>query len=128
MPASRHHTRCASGCRRPATVQSSCWFSRAITGLPLCGVLCSHQLAVMVVSDPWDALIAARHADVIVTEFLFAGSLDGVALVTRLRRDARPHHTPTPTIGMTACTRASKHPPFTNTVVVGRLSCRSRFL
>lgn len=46
-----------------------------------------HGLAVIAVSEAWDALVAAPRADIIVTEVLLAGSMDGVGLIGRLRRD-----------------------------------------
>lgn len=63
--------------------------------------LSDHGLAVMAVSDAWDALIAAPKADVIVTDILLAGSMDGVELITRLRRDERDDRRPI--IVLTAC-------------------------
>ena len=48
-----------------------------------------HQLAVIGVSDPWAALIAAPKADVVVAGILLARSMDGVELIARLRRDER---------------------------------------
>jgi CheY-like chemotaxis protein len=53
------------------------------------------------VSDPWAALIAAPKADVVVTGILLAGSMDGVELIARLRRDERTSRTPI--IVLTAC-------------------------
>ena len=44
--------------------------------------LSCHGLAVIAVSDVWDALIAAPKSDVIVTDILLAGSMDGVELIT----------------------------------------------
>jgi DNA-binding response OmpR family regulator len=63
--------------------------------------LSSHGFAVMAVSDARDALIAAPKADVIVTGILLAGSMDGVELITRLRRDGRAARRPI--IMLTAC-------------------------
>jgi len=60
-----------------------------------------HGLAVIGVSDAWDALTAAPKADVIVTGILLAGSMDGVELIARLRRDERTNQTPI--IVLTAC-------------------------
>jgi CheY-like chemotaxis protein len=60
-----------------------------------------HRLAVIGVSDAWDALIAAPKADVIVTGILLAGSMDGVELIDRLRRNERTNRTPI--IVLTAC-------------------------
>jgi CheY-like chemotaxis protein len=60
-----------------------------------------HGLAVIGVSDPWDALTAAPKAHVIVTGILLAGSMDGVELIARLRRDERTHQPPI--IALTAC-------------------------
>jgi two-component system cell cycle response regulator DivK len=58
-------------------------------------------LAVIGVSDAWDALIAAPRAAIIVTGILLAGSMDGVELIGRLRRDERTNRTPI--IVLTAC-------------------------
>ena len=63
--------------------------------------LCEYGLAVIAVSEPWDALIAAPKADVIVTGILLAGSMDGVELIARLRRDERLDRRPI--IVLTAC-------------------------
>jgi CheY-like chemotaxis protein len=68
--------------------------------------LCYHGLAVIPVSDAWDALIAAPKADIIVTATLLAGSMDGVELVARLRRDQRTSRTPI--IVLTACSWSSE--------------------
>ncbi len=65
-----------------------------------------HQLAVIGVSDPWAALIAAPKADVVVTGILLAGSMDGVELIARLRRDERTSRTPI--IVLTACAWTSE--------------------
>lgn len=51
--------------------------------------LCEYGLSVIAVSEAWDALIAAPKADVIVTGILLVGSMDGVELIARLRRDHR---------------------------------------
>ena len=56
--------------------------------------LCEYGLAVIAVSEAWDALIAASKADVIVTGILLAGSMDGVELIARLRRDTRADRRP----------------------------------
>ncbi|MEP7307476.1 MAG: hypothetical protein ABJA98_18370 [Acidobacteriota bacterium] len=48
-----------------------------------------HGLAVIAVSNAWDARSAAPKADVIVTGILRAGSMDGVELSARLRGDKR---------------------------------------
>jgi len=56
--------------------------------------LCKHGLAVIAVSEAWDALIAAPKADIIVTEILLAGSMDGVGLIGRLRRNERAERRP----------------------------------
>jgi two-component system, cell cycle response regulator DivK len=48
-----------------------------------------------------DALAHARHVDVIVTGILLRGSMDGVELIRRLRRNG--HTRPTPIIVLTAC-------------------------
>jgi DNA-binding response OmpR family regulator len=56
---------------------------------------------VIAVSNAWDALIAAPKADVIVTGILLAGSMDGVELIRRLRRDE--HADRRPIIVLTAC-------------------------
>ena len=53
-----------------------------------------YGLAVIAVSEAWDALIAASKADVIVTGILLAGSMDGVELIARLRRDERVDRRP----------------------------------
>lgn len=63
--------------------------------------LCCHGLAVIAVSDAWDALIAAPRSDVIVTGILLAGNMDGVELITRLRRDERVGRRPI--IVLSAC-------------------------
>lgn len=63
--------------------------------------LCKHGLKVIAVSDAWDALIAASKADIIVTEILLAGSMDGVGLIGRLRRHERAERRPI--IVLTAC-------------------------
>jgi DNA-binding response OmpR family regulator len=63
--------------------------------------LCEYGLTVIAVSEPWDALIAAPKADVIVTGILLAGSMDGVELIARLRRDERVDRRPI--IVLTAC-------------------------
>lgn len=63
--------------------------------------LCKHGLAVIAVSEAWDALIAAPKADIIVTEILLAGSMDGVGLIGRLRRHERAERRPI--IVLTAC-------------------------
>jgi two-component system, OmpR family, response regulator RpaA len=68
--------------------------------------LCYHGLAVIAVSDAWDALAAAPKADVIVTGTLLAGSMDGVELIARLRRDQRTNRTPI--IVLTACSWSSE--------------------
>jgi CheY-like chemotaxis protein len=60
-----------------------------------------HGLAVIGVSDAWDALRAAPKADVIVTGILLASSIDGVELIARLRHDYRTNQTPI--IVLTAC-------------------------
>lgn len=60
-----------------------------------------HGLAVIAVSEAWDALIAAPKADIIVTETLLAGSMDGVGLIGRLRRNERADRRPI--IVLTAC-------------------------
>src|SRR4029079_4887377 len=60
-----------------------------------------HGLAVIGVSEAWDALTTAPKADVIVTGILLASSMDGVELITRLRHDERTNHTPI--IVLTAC-------------------------
>jgi DNA-binding response OmpR family regulator len=65
-----------------------------------------HRFAVIGVSDAWDALIAAPKADIIVTGILLAGSMDGVELVARLRRDQRTSRTPI--IVLTACSWSSE--------------------
>ncbi len=70
-------------------------------GLCMCAkCLSDHGFAVMAVSDARDALIAAPKADVIVTDILLAG-MDGVELITRLRRDERADRRPI--IVLTAC-------------------------
>ena len=63
--------------------------------------LSCHGFAVIAVSDAWDALTAAPKADVIVTGILLASSMDGVELITRLRRDERADRRPI--IVLTAC-------------------------
>jgi two-component system cell cycle response regulator DivK len=63
--------------------------------------LSGQGLAVIGVSDAWDALIAAPRADVIVTGILLAGSMDGIELIGRLRRNERTSRTPV--IVLTAC-------------------------
>jgi len=63
--------------------------------------LCEYGLAVIAVSEAWNALIAAPKADVIVTGILLAGSMDGVELIARLRRDERVDRRPI--IVLTAC-------------------------
>ena len=63
--------------------------------------LCYHGLAVIAISDPCDALIAASKSDVIVTGILLAGSMDGVELIARLRGDERVDRRPI--IVLTAC-------------------------
>jgi two-component system cell cycle response regulator DivK len=60
-----------------------------------------HGLAVIGVSDAWDALTAAPGADVIVTGILLPSSMDGVELIARLRHDERTRRTPI--IVLTAC-------------------------
>jgi len=60
-----------------------------------------HGLAVIGVSEAWDALTTAPKADVIVTGILLASSIDGVELIARLRHDERTNHTPI--IVLTAC-------------------------
>lgn len=67
----------------------------------VCGVLVLPRLAVIAVTDAWDALAAAPRVDVILTGILLAGSMDGIELITRLRRDARSHHRPI--IVLSAC-------------------------
>ena len=63
--------------------------------------LSSSGFAVMAVSDPWDALIAAPKSDAIVTAILLAGVMDGVELIARLRRDERADRKPI--IVLSAC-------------------------
>lgn len=63
--------------------------------------LSEHGLAVIALSDAWDALIAAPKADIIVTDTLLAGSMDGVGLIGRLRRDEGAERRPI--IVLTAC-------------------------
>jgi DNA-binding response OmpR family regulator len=63
--------------------------------------LSDHGLAVVAVSDAWDALIAAPKADIVVTGILLAGSMDGVELITRIRRDERADRRPI--IVLSAC-------------------------
>jgi len=60
-----------------------------------------HGLAVIGVSDAWEALTVAPKADVIVTAILLASRIDGVELIARLRHDERTNHTPI--IVLTAC-------------------------
>ncbi|MDP2320653.1 MAG: response regulator [Acidobacteriota bacterium] len=60
-----------------------------------------HGLAVIAVSEAWDALVAAPRADIIVTEVLLAGSMDGVGLIGRLRRDEGAQRRPI--IVLSAC-------------------------
>jgi CheY-like chemotaxis protein len=63
--------------------------------------LCEYGLAVIAASNAWDTLIAAPRADVIVTGILLAGSMDGVELIARLRRDEVVDRRPI--IVLTAC-------------------------
>src|SRR5688572_26223345 len=63
--------------------------------------LCGQGLSVIGVSNACDALTAARKADVLVTAVLLPGSMDGVELIARLRRDEGPHRRPI--IVLTAC-------------------------
>jgi two-component system, cell cycle response regulator DivK len=61
----------------------------------------SHRGAhTVAVGDGNDALRAATDADVIVTDLLVPG-IDGIELITRLRKDDRTKHTPI--IVLTAC-------------------------
>lgn len=63
--------------------------------------LCNHGLEVIAVSEAWDALIAAPRADLIVTEILLAGSMDGIGFIGRLRRNEQAERRPI--IVLTAC-------------------------
>jgi len=96
--------RCAMGQCLPRTRESGVLLlvQPCDDGLHMYAEFLSYQgLAVIAVSDPWDALIAAPKADVIVTGILLAGRMDGVELITRLRRDERPDRRPI--IVLTAC-------------------------
>ena len=98
----RHDTRWANCCRGPAKRAVLLLVQPGDDGLHMYAeFLSSHGLAVIAVSDAWDALIAAPKADVIVTGILLAGSMDGVELISRLRRDEHPARRPI--IVLTAC-------------------------
>ena len=72
-----------------------------------------HGLAVIAVSDPRTALMAAPKAHVIVTGILLAGSIDGVELIAngvRLSRDENRKETRNPrTERTTECETKSAH-------------------
>ena len=56
-----------------------------------------HSLTVIGASDAWNALIVAPKT-VIVTDMLLAGSMEGVELIARLRRDERTRSSDMPTV------------------------------
>src|SRR5471032_1412527 len=96
--------RCAMHQRMPATPDAALVLlvQPRGDGLEMYGeFLRYHGLAVIGVSNAWDALTAASKSDLIVTDVLLAGSMDGAELIARLRRDDRTHLTPI--IVLTAC-------------------------